>query len=86
MSRREKQLARMRENPKGWRYEEVACILEWYGFTTDSEGGSHRVFKHPCGRRVTIVAKGSGTLLPVYVKEAIAAIDDVWKRSGRSMT
>lgn len=75
MGRREKRLARMRANPKGWRYDDVARILEGFGFATDTEGGSHRIFRHPCGERVGLIQKGSGTLLPVYVKEAVAAID-----------
>lgn len=65
----------MRENPRGWRYDEVAGILRAFGFDTDTEGGSHRVFRHPCGVRVGLIQKGSGTLLPVYVREAVAAID-----------
>lgn len=78
MSKLEKKLEKMRQNPRGWRYEEVAGILRRHGFNTDSEGGSHRVFRHPAtGERVTLVEKGSGTLLPAYVQDAVAAIDRV---------
>lgn len=77
MSKAEKRLARMKANPKGWRYEEVAGILKRYGFTTSSAGGSHRVFKHPSGIRTGLLESGSGTLLPVYVEEAVAAIERV---------
>lgn len=79
MSRAEKRLAAMRANPKGRRYDEVAQVLEAHGFTTKTTGGSHRVFKHPSGVRVGLVDSGSGTLLPVYVKEALAAVDLVTK-------
>jgi len=78
VSQAQKQLAAMRENPHGWRYHDVAHILERHGFSTDtSRGGSHRIFKHASGLRVGLVEKGSGTLLPVYVKNAIAAIDQL---------
>lgn len=75
MARPEKRLAQMRNNPEGWRYHEVAGILEAFGFVTTSTGGSHRVFKHPSGGRVGLVDAGHGTLLSAYTKAAIAAID-----------
>jgi predicted RNA binding protein YcfA (HicA-like mRNA interferase family) len=74
MSRKKKLLAAMEENPRGWRYDQVARILEDHGFTTDSTGGSHRTFDHPSGERVGLVDAGSGTLLPVYVRNAMKAI------------
>jgi predicted RNA binding protein YcfA (HicA-like mRNA interferase family) len=75
MSRREKRLALLRENQKGWRYDELKTILEEFGFQTNTSGTSHRVFKHPSGARVVIVDSGSGTLLPVYARAVLAAID-----------
>lgn len=77
MSRAQKRLAELRANPKGWRYDELKSILEQYDFTTDSKGGSHRVFKHPSGVRVGLVDAGSGTVLPVYAKEVVKAIDSI---------
>ena len=75
MGRVEKTLDAMRANPLGWRYDEVARILRAHGFETSSTGGSHRVFKHPCGERVGVLEKGRGTLLRAYVEAAVAAID-----------
>lgn len=77
MSRVEKALARMRENAADWRYAEIANILTAFGFKPSGGGGSHRVFKHPSGKRVGVVDHGSGTVKPVYVREAIKAIDQV---------
>jgi predicted RNA binding protein YcfA (HicA-like mRNA interferase family) len=74
MSRKEKRLALLRANQKGWRYDELRTILEEYGFQTSTAGTSHRVFKHPSGARVGIVDAGSGTLLPVYAKAVLKAI------------
>lgn len=75
MSRSEKILEEMRGRPKGWTYDQVKRVLEYYGFETRSKGGSHRLFKHSSGERVGLVDAGSGTLKPVYVEEAVAAID-----------
>lgn len=77
MSRNEKRLAALRASQKGWRYDELASILEDQGFTTASKGGSHRIFKHPSGVRVGLVDAGSGALLPVYAREVLKAIDSL---------
>jgi hypothetical protein len=77
MGKVEKDLAKMRQHPLGWRYDQVARILKAHEFTTDSKGTSHRWFKHPSGIRVGLRDAGSGTLLPVYVEDAIEAIDKV---------
>lgn len=75
MSQIEKRLDRMRSNPEGWRYRDLARILQAFGFTTTSTGGSHRVFKHPSGARIGLVESGSGTVLSVYTKAVVAKID-----------
>jgi predicted RNA binding protein YcfA (HicA-like mRNA interferase family) len=75
MSRKEKRLALLRASQKGWRYDELRTILEEHGFQTSTTGTSHRVFKHPSGARVGLVDSGSGTVLPVYAKEVLKAID-----------
>lgn len=76
MTKAEKRLEDMRNNAKGWRYEEVASILKRHGFSVNtSGGGSHRTFKHASGVRCGLVDSGSGTLLPVYVRNAVRAID-----------
>ncbi len=77
MSRKEKRLAALRANPKGWRYDELRSILEEFGFQTSTSGTSHRVFKHASGIRVVLVDSGSGTLLPVYAKAVLKAIDSL---------
>jgi predicted RNA binding protein YcfA (HicA-like mRNA interferase family) len=77
MTRKEKRLAALRANPKGWRYDELRSILEEFGFQTSTSGTSHRVFKHPSGSRVGLVDAGSGTVLPVYAKAVLKAIDSL---------
>ncbi len=72
-----KRLAALRANQKGWCYDDLRRILEDHGFKTDSKGGSHRVFKHPAGIRVGLVDSGSGTLLPVYARSVLTAIDSI---------
>ena len=77
MTAAEKRLAALRASTKGWHYGDLRRILEDHGFSTSSAGGSHRVFKHPSGVRVGLVDAGSGTVLPVYAKEVLKAIDSL---------
>lgn len=78
MGKRGKILSQMKSNPKGWRFSQVAGMLEAYGFLLKNRRGSHCVFKHEAtGIRLLIPEHGSGTLLPVYVRNAIRAIDQV---------
>lgn len=63
---------------KNCRYKKIAAMLVAFDFEPPRKaGGSHRVFKHPSGVRVGLVDSGSGTILPVYVDEAIEAIEKV---------
>lgn len=77
----EKRLLKMKQNPKGWRYDEVADTLRAFGFQPPRRPkGSHRTFRHPgCGLRITLVEHGSRTLLPVYVEKAVEKIEQVRK-------
>ena len=61
-----------------FRYSDVARWLRKAGFDppTTTEG-THRVWAHPSGRRVGLVEKGRGEMLPVYVKRAAQAILDL---------
>lgn len=80
MTKAAKRLAALRASQIGWRYDELASILQASGFTADEKGGgSHRVWKHPSGVRVGLVDSGSGTLLPAYAREVLKALDSLPK-------
>jgi len=62
----------------GFTYADVAIWLSHADFTPPPKtGGSHRTWRHPSGRRMPLVDKGHGNLLPVYVKRAAKAILDI---------
>jgi predicted RNA binding protein YcfA (HicA-like mRNA interferase family) len=55
----------------GYRYSDVARWLRRAGFEPPRKTeGSHRVWVHAMHRRVQLVEKGHGELLPAYVKNA----------------
>jgi predicted RNA binding protein YcfA (HicA-like mRNA interferase family) len=58
VSRREKLLAKIRNNPKSVRYDELAKVLEWHGFDLRRSKGSHRMYvrtpqNHDCLAQAT---------------------------------
>lgn len=56
----------------GHRYSEMARWLRRSDFEPPKKPkGSHRVWRHPSGRRVGVVDSGGGDMLPAYVKQAI---------------
>lgn len=60
------------------RYADVARWLRKADFDPPRDAeGSHRVWVHPSGRRVLLVDRGHGPILPVYVKKAIRTILEV---------
>lgn len=62
----------------GYRYGQVAGWLARADFAPPrNTTGTHRVWRHPSGRRVQLVDKGAGEMLPVYVKRAAKAIIDL---------
>jgi predicted RNA binding protein YcfA (HicA-like mRNA interferase family) len=78
MSKREKRLEKIRQNPKDVSFEELRQVLEDHGFTLESVAGSHHNFK----RRVKtetfkITIPYHKPIKSFYVKQAIKAIDAI---------
>ena len=67
MSKFEKALLRLRQNPKNVRYEEVESILLRLGFVMRQGGGSHVTFTIAGQRPLTVPIK-KPFLKPIYVK------------------
>jgi predicted RNA binding protein YcfA (HicA-like mRNA interferase family) len=82
MAKVEKVLSQMRDNPSGWRLEEVGRILEAHGFRLKNQRGSDRIYKHDqTGARVFLSYHGSGPVYAGYVRRVIAAIDQLGSQS-----
>lgn len=64
----------MEEQPRGWRYDEVASLLRAFGFTEHRGGGSHRQWTHPRSLPITVVDTGHGTVPAYQVDQATAAV------------
>jgi predicted RNA binding protein YcfA (HicA-like mRNA interferase family) len=79
MTRREKLLKRMRDNPRSVSMGDLQTLLESFGFELDRVKGSHHVFVGKVeGAGVTIVIPLRKPHVKAgYVKEVLALIDRI---------
>ncbi|MBS0289278.1 MAG: type II toxin-antitoxin system HicA family toxin [Proteobacteria bacterium] len=73
MSRIEKLIAKMRNNPRDWQIEDIKAIAERFGIEYRQPGTSHVTFRASSGEKVTIPAHKP--IKPVYIKQFIALLD-----------
>ena len=74
MSTHEKLLARMRNNPRDWRIEDLIAVADRFGIVWRNEGGSHHVFSFP-GVDDDICVPAHRPIKPVYVRHFVALVD-----------
>ena len=71
-----KRIERLRRSRNGVRPEELQAVLESAGFTLVRTRGSHHIFAHP-ELPARLVVPYRRPLLPVYVRKALEAIDQL---------
>ena len=59
MSRKDKLLAKAKNNPNNLRFGEFETLLSQCRWTFDHQNGSHRIWYSPQGHRLSIQSKGS---------------------------
>ena len=75
MSKYEKDIAKLKQNPKNVHFEELEKILLRFGFTKRQSGSSHVVFTK--GKNVLTVPIKRPFLKSVYIKQALAVIEEI---------
>ncbi len=75
MSKKEKALAKIRQNPRHVRFEELEAILLWLGFTKRQDGTSHAMFIF--GKHIVNIPKRKPFVKPKYVELALEALDAI---------
>jgi predicted RNA binding protein YcfA (HicA-like mRNA interferase family) len=73
----EKLLELMLRLPPEIRFEEVAYILEHYGFFESRSNGSHHVFRHNDGRRIIVPKKHGQTVKTTYIREVLRLVGEL---------
>ena len=76
MSKQQKILTKMRNNPRDWKIKDSLTIAAYYGFEIRNDGGSHHVFSHPL-LMLTICVPAHRPIKPVYIKEFVKLIDQI---------
>ena len=79
MSNASKILARMRENPRNWRMEDLEVVARRFHVEVDEHRGtSHVTFRHPRAGRITVPKRIP--IKPWYVRDFVEFIN---KLEGR---
>lgn len=80
MTTADKTLARMRNNPRDWRIDDLLSVAERHGVEVRNNGGSHHVFSaHESADSLCIPVHRP--VKPVYVKRFIVMIDTIKERT-----
>ena len=77
MAKRDKRLAAIRSNPRQVRFADLKTALEARGFAARPGRGDHWVFIHPLLPYPIVVDPRRPFVLPVYVRSALRAIEEV---------
>jgi predicted RNA binding protein YcfA (HicA-like mRNA interferase family) len=78
MSKTEKILSQMRNNPRDWRIEDVKRVAQSKGLLVRQPGGgsSHVTFSHPKSDRIVTVP-AHRPIKPVYIKKFLSFVDSL---------
>jgi predicted RNA binding protein YcfA (HicA-like mRNA interferase family) len=79
MTKRDKRLEAMKNNPVGVRPQELENLLLGFGFVKRSGKGDHRWYTK--GVHIVGVDFGKTPCKPVYVREAVIAIESALRES-----
>ena len=70
MSRADKRLQKMRQNPRDWRIDAIQSIADSLGIEWQHDGGSHVIFRSPYGEHLSIPAHRP--IKPIYITKFLA--------------
>ncbi len=75
MTARDKILARMRNNPRGWHVDDLKALAKHFGIAFRQKGTSHVTFVIPGKRSLPVPA--NNPVEPEYVRAFLKLIDEV---------
>jgi len=83
LSKREKQLQKIRQNPKDVSFDELNQTLQDYGFQLRRVTGSHHIFEYILnGKRHKFILPLGRPIKTYYVKDALRLIDLIIESKG----
>jgi predicted RNA binding protein YcfA (HicA-like mRNA interferase family) len=75
MTKQEKAIQKLRQNPKHVRFEELEAVLLRLGFQKRQDGTSHAMFK--LGKYIVNVPKRKPFVKPKYVDLVLKVLDEI---------
>jgi predicted RNA binding protein YcfA (HicA-like mRNA interferase family) len=74
MTKADKLLEKMRNNPRDWQISELEGVAARFGVEMRKTGGSHVTFSHPVWIDILTIP-AHRPIKPIYVKKFVALID-----------
>ena len=74
MSKFDKILEKMRQNPRDWRIEDLKVIADRCNIEYRQPGSSHVTFRFPNKQKLTVPAHKP--IKPIYIKQFISLLDE----------
>jgi len=76
MSKFEKMIQKMRNNPKDWKLDTLESLAKRFDIQIRKSGGSHVVFMHTKSN-VVVTVPAKRPIKAVYINQFLALIDDI---------
>jgi predicted RNA binding protein YcfA (HicA-like mRNA interferase family) len=73
MSKADKLLVKMKQNPRDWRIDSLKTIASANNIEWRQPGTSHVTFRHPNGNKLTVPAHRS--IKPLYIKKFVRLVE-----------
>ena len=74
MSKADKLLEKMRNNPLDWRIDDLKTVAHAYMIEWRQPGTSHVTFRHPNGSKITVPAHRP--IKPIYIKKFVRLVQE----------
>lgn len=75
MSKADKRLLKLKQNPMDWRIEDLKSIADQCGIDYRQPGTSHVTFRTSSGKKLTVPAHKP--IKPVYIKQFVILIEEM---------
>ncbi len=76
MSKVNKEIHKMRNNPKDWRIDSLETIAKKLDIQVRKSGGSHVVFMHE-NSDIVVTIPAKRPIKPIYINQFLALINDI---------
>ncbi|MDF2868322.1 MAG: toxin-antitoxin system toxin component [Gammaproteobacteria bacterium] len=75
VSKADKLLRKMQNNPRDWKIEDIKILADRYGLAFRQPGTSHVTFRASTGEKLTIPAHKP--IKPIYIKQFLVLINSL---------